>query len=389
MALSLRHWIAGGTLVCAAIAVGKLPPPAERLLPPGALRLDALEVPVDRVQLLRIALRRNRSALDRAEQVVHLIALARATPSRPDGNPALITTLTLAAPTRRALDDQVAALWRELGPSSPDVTVRIVLVQNGVPMQILPPATDGRTCVVNLRVDWSLRWMLRSAQPPSGAQLDPWLRDAVGPCAFYAAFGRPGPAVEAWLLRRGFDLAADVSWARPAAARSWREGGGAPPDAQRLARAIMFWQLDDRYAGSLDAVACSAGDLARCRAALFPDRATLGPRDRQDPPGVVVRWWWDRRGGLYDGQEYLADLAREMGRERFQRFWSSPAPVETAFQAAMGVPMDAWTAHWQRERMGGLVVGSRIRALSLLLGLLAAGLCVAGSAYFAARREIG
>ncbi len=389
MALSLRHWITGGTLVCAAIAVANLPPPAERTLPPGAPRLDAFEVPVDRVQLLRLALRRNRGALDRTEQVVHLIALARATASRSDGNPVLITTLALPVPTRRAIEEQIAVVWRELGPLSTDVSVRIVLVQNGVPIQILPPKTDGRTCVVNLPIDWSLRWMLRSAQPPSAEQLDPWLREGVGPCGFYAAFGRPGPAVEAWLLRRGFDLATDISWDRPAASRLVREGAGAPTDAERLTRAIMFWELDDRYAGSLDAVGCYAGDLARCRAALFPDRSTLGARDLQDPAGVVVRWWWNRRSGLYGGQEYLADLVREMGRERFQAFWSSSAPVEPAFQAVMGLPIDAWTARWQRERMGSLVVGSRIRTLSLLLGLLAAGLCVAGSAYFYGRREIG
>ena len=194
--------------------------------------------------------------------------------------------------------------------------------------------------------------------------------------------------MEAWLLRRGFDLATDISWDRPSASRHVREGAGAPTDAERLTRAIMFWELDDRYAGSLDAVGCYAGDLARCRAALFPDRATLGARDLQDPAGVVVRWWWNRRSGLYGGQEYLADLVREMGRARFQTFWSSSAPVEPAFQAAMGLPIDAWTARWQRERMGSLVVGSRIRTLSLLLGLLAAGLCVAGSAYFYGRREI-
>src|SRR5207247_2859358 len=79
MALSLRHWTTGGALVCAAIAVANLPPPADRTLPPGAPRRDAFDVPVDRVQLLRLALRRNRGALDRTEQVVHLIALARAT----------------------------------------------------------------------------------------------------------------------------------------------------------------------------------------------------------------------------------------------------------------------------------------------------------------------
>jgi len=384
MALTLRHWVAGGALVCAAIAVAKLPPPAERPLPSGAPRLDAFEVPLDRVQLLRTALRRNRGALERAAEVADLMSQARAAPPRTDSDPVLVTSLPLAPPTRRAIEDQIRALWHELGPMSPDVTVRFVLVANGVTMQILPSATDGRMCVVRLPIDWSLRWMLRSAEAPSVEQLDPWLRQAVGPCAFYAAFGRPGPVIEEWLQRGGFDLATDVSWAHPAAVRTRFESGPST-DAERLARAIMFWQLDDRY-GSLDAVACYAGDVSRCRTALFP---TAFPRDRQEPAGVVVRWWWGRRGGLYQGQEYLADLVREMGRERFQAFWSSPAPVDAAFQAAMGQPIEVWTARWERQRMEGLVVRSRIRPMSVLLGLLLAGLCVAATGYRAGRRQIG
>jgi hypothetical protein len=385
MALTLRHWALAGALACAVIAVAKLPPPAERPLPPGAPRLDAFEVPLDRVQLLRVALRRNRSALDRAAVVADLISRARAAPPRPDGDPVLVTSLPLAPPTRRAIEDQIGALWHELGPMSPDVAVRFVLVNDVVPMQILPRATDGRSCVVRLPIAWSLRWILRSAEPPSVEQLDPWLRQAVGPCAFYAAFGRPGPAVEEWLLRRGFDIATDVNWAQSAALTTRQAGENASPDAERLARAIMFWELDQRYQ-SLDAVACYAGDLTRCHAALFP---TAVPRDRQEPVGVVVRWWWDRRGALYRGQEYLADLVREMGRERFQAFWRSPASVEAAFQSAMGQPIEVWTARWERQRMEGLVVRSRIRPLSVLLGLLVAGLCVAGSAYRAGRRQIG
>ncbi len=387
MALSLRHWVLSGALVCAAIAVGNLPPPAERTLPPGAPRLDAVEVPVDRVQLLRVALRRNRGALERAAEVAALIGRARSAPPSPDDTPALITSLPLAVSTRRAIEDQIRALWRELGPQSPEVVVRFVLVEYGVPMQILPPATDGHSCVVRLPLNWPLRWILHSAEPPSSEQLDAWLREAVGPCAFYAAFGRPGPALEAWLLARRFDLAADVGWAQPAGLRS-RYGDPTPPANARLARALMFWQLDDRYE-SLDAVACQVGDLSRCRAALFPERPIFGPRERQDAPGVVLRWWWETRGGLYAGRQYLADLVRAMGRERFQAFWRSHASVDSGFQAAMGMPIEVWTARWQRERMDGLVVGSSVRPGWMLLALFAAGLCVAGSAYLAGRRQVG
>jgi hypothetical protein len=78
-----------------------------------------------------------------------------------------------------------------------------------------------------------------------------------------------------------------------------------------------------------------------------------------------------------------------MGRERFQAFWRSAAPPDSAFLAAMGTPIEVWTARWQRERMGALRLGSGIRPLSVLLSLLVVGLCVAGGAYFAGRRQTG
>ena len=389
MALSLRHWVLGGVLACAAIAVAKLPPPVEPSRPAYAFRLEDFEVPLDRVELLRAALRIRRGRLDRAQDVAQLVRTVRETTPRSDGVPLLVTTLPLAGRTRRVIEERVASLWKDLGPTSPDVTVGVVLAEHGPQLQILPSASGGRTCIVKLPLDWSLRWMLRSSEPPRADQVDPWLRQGIGACAFYAAFGRPGPAVERWLLGRGFDLGGDADWTGAAQGRWYRFG--ALPAGVRLARALIAWELDERYSASLDAVACNAGDLPRCRAALFlPDTTAIGRRRRREPPGVVLGWsWWDTRGGLYGGRVYLADLVRTTGRERFGVFWRSPAPVDSAFQTAMGLSIEAWTARWQRERMGVLTVGSRIRAASILLGLLVAGLFVAGSAYFAGRRQIG
>lgn len=389
MALSLRHWVAGSAVACATIAVANLPPPVEPSGRARVARLEDFEAPLDRVQLLRVALRLSRGSLDRAADVAELVARVRATPPRPDGAPIFVTTLPLAPPTRRAIEDRLAVVWRSLGSTSPEVGVAVVLAEHGPQLAVLPSATGGRTCIAKLTVEWSLRWMVRSAAPPRPDELDPWLRQGLGACAFYAAFGRPGPAVETWLSARGFDLGRDVDWLATPSGRWYRFG--VPSSGRRLAEALMAWQLDDRYSISLDAVACNAGDLIRCRAALFgADTTGIGRRQRREPPGVVVRWWaWERLGGLYGGQMFLADLVRTMGHERFGAFWRSAAPVDSAFQVAMGLPIEVWTARWQRERMGVLAVGSRIRTASVLLGLLVAGLFVAGSAYFAGRRQIG
>jgi hypothetical protein len=321
-----------------------------------------------------------------AEHRTALLRAVRAAAPRPGAPPVLVTALKFPPATRRAIEDQLGAIWREIGPTSGDIAIGVVVNDQGMPIQILPPATDGHLCAVALPVVWTLRWMLRSPEPPRADQLQPWLRNGLGPCAFYAAFGRPGARVEAWLLARGFDLATDMDWIDPPGPEHAFDPGVV--DAPNL-RVRPFWERDDRYGASLDAVACNAWNLARCHAALFnPDTVVFSRERRRDPPGVITQSWW-RSPRLYGGGSYLADLVRAVGRERFQAFWSSPAPVDSAFLAAMGTPIEVWTARWERERMGALPLGSRIRPLSVLLGLLAAGLCVAGGAYFAGRRQTG
>lgn len=386
MALTLRHWVAGTVLVCAAVAVAKLPPsepPRATYEPPWRNLGPARR----RVERLHTQIRDAQRELGAAEYRTALLRTVRAAAPRPGAPPVLVTALKFPPATRRAIEEQLGAIWREIGPTSGDIAIGVVVNDQGMAMQILPPATDGHLCAVAIPVEWTLRWMVRSPEPPRPDQLQPWLRNGLGPCAFYAAFGRPGAGVEGWLLARGFDLAIDMDWISPPGADTeFNQGVGVAPKL----RVRPFWERDDRYGASLDAVACNAWNLARCHAALFdPDTAVLYRERRRDPPGVITRSWWRSRGPLYGGSSYLADLVRTVGRERFQAFWSSPAPVDSAFLSGVGTPIEVWTARWEGERMGALPLGSRIRPLSVLLGLLAAGLCVAGGAYFAGRRQTG
>jgi len=386
MALTLRHWVAGAVLACAAFAVAQLPPPEpppstfgppERILSPARRRVGRIEA----------ELREARIRLGRAEHRTEVLRAVRAAAPRPGAAPLLITKLRLAPATRRAIEDQLAAIWREIGPVSGEIAVGVVVNDQGMLMQILPPATDGHVCAVALPVEWSLRWMLRSTDAPRPDQLLPWLRNGLGPCAFYAAFGRPGPEIEHWLLGRGFDLGYDMDWLGP---RGREYGFDQSVVIAPALRVRPFWEPDERYQASLDAVACNAWDMARCRAVLFdPDTTAFGRETRRDPPGVVIRPWWRSRGTMYGGSHYLADLIRDMGRERFQTFWRSAAPADSAFLVAMGTPIEVWTARWQRESMGVLRLGSAIRPLSVLLSLFAVGLCVTVGAYFAGRRQTG
>ena len=382
MALSARHLASAAGLACLAIAVAKLPPPPDPVQTRFALPRET--APSWRRVLtlqreLNVARRQLGEVSRHAGRVGTLAAAAR--PGRP---PVLVSDVAFPPAVRRAIEERLRIVWQRLGPPSPEVGVVVSLSRYGRLTHILPAATDGRACVIEIPIGWRVRWLPVSDDVESMAsEIDDWLMSAIGPCGFYFAFGRPGPLVEEWLLSRSFD----VGWT------NWTTPDPAPlPQDEALLRHLMplRWGGDDLYA-SLDAVACNAGDLARCRTALFGPRLQQLRSERHMPSGIVTRWWFPR--SLYDAERYLADLTRAIGPERFATFWRSPLPVPEAFAHAAGgadpePTIEAWTARWQRERMGQLRVGPAVRFPSVLLGLLAAGICVGAVALWAGRRQV-
>ncbi len=85
------------------------------------------------------------------------------------------------------------------------------------------------------------------------------------------------------------------------------------------------------------------------------------------------RWWRAQR--LLPGELYLSDVAREVGRERFQGFWASSLPVDTALAAALKQPVGEWTAQWERRFVAPIRLGAAApwgaTAVALLLGAVA------------------
>jgi hypothetical protein len=49
---------------------------------------------------------------------------------------------------------------------------------------------------------------------------------------------------------------------------------------------------------------------------------------------------------------FLADAVRELGSARFAQFWTSSAPLESAFAGAANVSLDEWTARWLEHSYG-------------------------------------
>src|SRR5437879_13794000 len=70
-----------------------------------------------------------------------------------------------------------------------------------------------------------------------------------------------------------------------------------------------------------------------------------------------TRGWWRSQRVLYSDR-YLAEVAREVGHDRFLRFWSSTEPVDTALAAALQMAVGEWAVRWQRRLLLRLTRGA-------------------------------
>ena len=379
MALTLRSWIAIGALGCATLAVALLPPAPQ---PEGATRpYEGPEVSA-------------RSEIARALRSDYQLALflrrrddALAQLREGAGTPLLLVDsrrpTQLTTRNRHALEVATHSIAPRLAPL--DTASRLVIfvtpdteyaapaggwVGLGKLVYVYPEGTDGRTCLVIV--------------PTGGIRtLAVDTAGILGPCAYYAAFGRPGPGVAGWLRATHYYSALESDWLSP---RPRIE----PPGLEDLL-AYRSWgqalSLLGHVGLSLDGTGCAAGKLDRCAAYLDQTPWFEGFSQRRTFTFISERWIWWR--GRDEYVWYLADLIREMGRDRFGEFWRSPLPRDSAFAAAFGVSMTEWTHRWIASRRPNVRVGSAIRLTSALLGVLLAAILVAGGAYYNSRRQVG
>ena len=97
--------------------------------------------------------------------------------------------------------------------------------------------------------------------------------------------------------------------------------------------------------------------------------------------------WWRGQRLLYSDR-YLADVAREVGHDRFLRFWNSPEPVDTALAAVLKMPVGEWTERWQRRFVPRLPLGPAAPVSATVIGLLLGGAAVAVVSLGAKRRQV-
>lgn len=376
MARELRWWLAGAVVACVIVAAGywslARPAPAatahSRQLQPTAARLRAQGL----AEQWRAADLAVRLALYRRRLDPELVR--RRDTDQP--GPALLVDApdSVPAQTRALVAAALDTVWRELGLGVSKVAVGVIVdfwqtprtgtdstpkMPSGPVGYLLPDSSDRATCVALIPVWYWTR-----------ALLEERLGRGLGPCAFFARWGVPGKPVRLWMARRHYDLADVPSWGP-----EWSH----QPDASWMMNRETGWFWAAVYGHPITAIGCLAGRAYSCRTAVLADT----------PPRLLdaTGWWHEER--LVQGWRYLGDVAREVGYDRFLRFWNSAEPVDTALAAALKMPVGEWTARWERRFLPRLPLGAAAPLSAALFGILLGGAAVALVARRATRRQVG
>ena len=373
MARGVIAWLGAALVACLVVGSVYLPP---RGMPrwAWASRMPILEATAARAKANALASewRKAQAAVVAAryrDRLGPMLALRRAE-DRP--GPLLVaeapdSVLDRAEPImRRALD----SAWARLGIGVSKVSVAVVLglrgpanpsrntidAGSGQVAYVLPDSTNRAVCIATGRIPFF------AATPGvmRGDQMLRWAASTLGPCAFYARFGVPGQRVERWLGQRGFDVAVSASWF-----------GGSPPDRGLawLMRGLRpgRWWWGGLYALPFSTVACLAGREEVCRRDLTAgDAAQTAAR-----PGIVVPPdpWDARKTRLVGAERFLADVMHAVGEDRFQEFWTTSLPVDSALTLALHRPVGEWTVEWQRRMLPPPPLGAGVRPLDAALGV--------------------
>lgn len=377
---------------CAAIALAYVPPRGAR--PGNGNEFFATQVAA------RTPARRRAQAL--AEEWRNVDATLRLLEERQGarrdsdraGPTIILRGVTLPPNGVRNIETVMESVWRGLGLG--ETKVRVVLVidlerprsstDSPTPPQdrlgyLVPDSTDRTTCIAYLPAGhyWTLVILgKREARHEGFGRFARWLQAGLGPCAFYAAYGTPGRPVRSWLTARNWDVALYLGAHGIAGERF--------SSVDLMGNPRFSWYWDAVYRFPPATVACLAGRRSGCRAAVL---AGMTEEQAVSVPSVVVverRWW--RAQHLLPGERYLGDVAREVGRDRFQSFWTSSLPVDTALAVALKEPIGDWTERWERRFNERIRLGAAAPLGASLLALLLAASAVGAVALSAARRQV-
>jgi hypothetical protein len=398
MARRLRLWIGGTLAACLLVALAYLPPRGGVAVPESRFG-PGIPMPTParlRAQGLAEAWRSTQSAITLLRSEQDLAAERKLRPPQGrsftvvvDGPDSVVSVL------QPFFDAQLDTVWRRLGLGVTKVSVLVVVAtpgprrsrgaatqppeeRSGTATYVLPDSSNRTTCAVLIPAAYFTITFLRSRRLDHAGQLREWLKSSLGPCAFYAAYGTPGKPARRWLARRGYDLALYPGWDSLPGARN------VDLDAATLRRYPQYWEWIYRL--PTPTVACLAGRAASCAETVLSG-STGGFDDTLPSVLSVQRRWWLTQS-VVPGERYLGDVAREIGRDRFLRFWNGTDPVDTALAAALKQPVGEWTARWDRAFLAKLPLGPAAPPSSVLLASLLAAAAVATVAWSAGRRQV-
>lgn len=380
MARQLRWWIVAPLGACLVIAIGYLPPRAMPLLGQRFFRVFQSFAPPTpyrlRVQELAQRYRLTSFELTMREygEVLRPELQRRRTHEIP-GPAVLFAGDSLSDSARGLVRAVLDRVWSQLGLGASKISVGVVVrvVFDRPPggespahmpaadAFLLPDSTNRATCLAYVPIIyWGRPGLLEQTHPAPAYYLAELLRNGLGTCAYFAAFGAPGHDIGRWLESRHYEFALDP----------W--GLSVPPESTRAGSLLdvdkpWFWSSVYRYEPG--AVECMAGRADACR------RTALA-RGNGDAVSVVSaeRQWW-KPPSLAGADRYFADLVDDIGPERFGRLWNSELPVDTALATAMRMPVGDWTRRWQATLVPpihlGPVVAPSVMVLATLFGVAA------------------
>lgn len=222
---------------------------------------------------------------------------------------------------------------------------------------LLPDSINGAACVTLLKSDAWVRARGDSA-------LLRTLLDETGPCIWYSTYGMPGPSISHWIRGNGISLMTryDLPGQR---------------DSVELDGDFGYFVPGMVYQASENLLTCLTGDETVCA------RLVMGRATRRDSTNyrIVTPEWFYRLPMGGESSAWLSDLQREMGFERFSRFWHSELPMTQAFQHAFGMEPGVWNREWLSRTYPEIYPGPLPRGRSvayaggvmlLLFGLAAA-----------------
>jgi len=198
MAPRLRPWIGAALAACALIAAAYLPPRGG-VRPRGIVFNSPRPLTAARLRAQAVGAELRAATAELHVREAQGRSSDEIAPQGRIANGLLLLVLGPDSLTRRARPTAAAALdtvWQHLGLDETKVSVVFVLDLATGPSSgrsyVFPDSSDRTTCAVWQPAGW---WFRGSRPLPGSANFRAWLQNALGPCAFYAAFGSPGRPV--------------------------------------------------------------------------------------------------------------------------------------------------------------------------------------------------